>query len=150
MSDSIVAVVFTIGEARFALPVERIHGIERTLPVTRLPYYPEYLKGVVNLHGTVLPVVSLTEMFTRTEQRVTDESRLIIVTADGRKAALLADGAQDVASLERSTMIDAVENMGGIPSHFIQGVAQDSSGVSVGLLDLDKVLKEEMESLGKL
>jgi len=73
---------FRLGEEVFAINVSKVLNILEMKPITRVPKSPEYMKGVINLRGTVLPVVDLRLKFSLPENEITVDTNIIVLNID--------------------------------------------------------------------
>jgi purine-binding chemotaxis protein CheW len=89
--------VFRLGENLFGLPVADIREIMRVGPITRVPQAPIAVTGVTDLRGRVIPVVDLGVRFDREAVEVDEQSRIIVVEAEGRLIGLLVDAVDRMA-----------------------------------------------------
>ena len=88
------------GGERFALPLETIGGVVRAVAITPLAGAPRAVLGVINVHGEVLPVLSLRRLAGLEERRVRVSDRLVLVRLSQRSLALLVDGVRAPRAIE--------------------------------------------------
>jgi purine-binding chemotaxis protein CheW len=89
--------VFRLGESSFGLPVADIREVMRVGPITRVPQAPFAVTGVTDLRGRVIPVVDLGARFDLEAVEVDEQSRIIVVDAEGRLIGLLVDAVDRMA-----------------------------------------------------
>ena len=133
---------FKLGDETFASNVSKVLNILEMMKITKVPKAPPYMKGVINLRGTVLPVVdtrlkfgmTLTEMTTNTCILVLD----VEVNRESVKVGALVDSVQEVLELNEDD-IQPPPNIGSkYKSQFIYGMAKKGEDF-IMLLDMDKV-----------
>ncbi len=112
----------------FALPVARIHEIIDPLPMTRVPNTDPFVPGLINVRGSVVPVVDLRQRLGMPDARTTEESRMVVLDTEIRgettKLALLADGVDQVTEIAAGT-VEAVPEIGiRFPVRFLGGIAK--------------------------
>ena len=90
-------VVFQLGKEEFALSVECVHSIEKLGEVTEVPNAPEYMKGITNLRGKILPIVDLKSLLSI--QSPGKAEQFIVVTIDEKLIGLIIDEAKEVIDL---------------------------------------------------
>lgn len=90
---------FRLGDAAYALPILQVQEIRRSEAATRLPGNPASLRGVINLRGTVLPVLELGELLQLPKGPDGERPVMIVATVNGRHAGLLVDAVSDVVAL---------------------------------------------------
>ncbi|MEX2572450.1 MAG: chemotaxis protein CheW [Gemmatimonadota bacterium] len=136
-TQQVVAV--RIGSTEFGLPISLVREILHVPPITRLPFPPRSVAGVVAVRGEVLPVLDLGHrLFGRPSRR---DGRIVVVTepADG-DLALLVDGVVDVVPLAGKPEQPPPEVEASLPAGWIAGVIAADGGRLVTLLHLEPVL----------
>ncbi len=138
---------FTLGNESYGIVVLKVREIIRVPDITSVPQMPEYVKGVINLRGKVIPVADLRIKFQLHNIKDTERTCVVVVQVQ------LASGAQPLIGL----IVDAVEEVVNIPSsdieptpdfgsnldtHYILGMAKVKGTVKT-LLDLDRVVSAE-------
>ncbi len=89
-------VAFRVGSYFLAVPIARVKEVVRPLPITPLPSGPSFLEGIVELRGTVLPVLDLRKRLAQTPNGAPDKERFLIASIGGNIFALVADEVSDV------------------------------------------------------
>jgi purine-binding chemotaxis protein CheW len=89
--------VFRLGESSFGLPVADIREVMRVGPITRVPQAPVAVTGVTDLRGRVIPVVDLGARFDLEAVEVDEQSRIVVLDAEGRLIGLLVDAVDRMA-----------------------------------------------------
>ncbi|RED66049.1 chemotaxis protein CheW [Cohnella lupini] len=153
MAEELKVIVFTLAQEEYGIEVDKVRTIERLVPITRVPKTPEFVKGVINLRGIVIPVIDLRGRFGLAETELTDNSRIIIVAANELEVGFIVDSANDVMDV----MSDAIENppevLGGIKAKYISGVAKIGENRLLILLNLIEVLNRneiiQLEQFGE-
>jgi purine-binding chemotaxis protein CheW len=132
-------VSFKIGEEEFGVDILKVQEINRMLEVTRVPNSPNYVEGVINLRGKVIPVVDL-RMRLGMEQKEHDKhTRIIVMELSGRVVGFVVDAVNEVLRIPRSVTeapptVAADEN-----TDYITAVGKLEDRL-LTLLDLEKVL----------
>ncbi|MBI5446355.1 MAG: chemotaxis protein CheW [Deltaproteobacteria bacterium] len=143
---------FTLDEELFALDIGKVREVLEFEGVTRVPRTPEFMRGVINLRGNVVPVADLRLKFgmTKTEKTVSTCVIITEVVIDGETTVLgaLADAVQEVLDLEPG-QIDPPPRMGTrLNTAFIRGMGKREEQFLI-LLDIDKVFTAgEMDLVG--
>lgn len=133
---------FTLGEEVFAVDVARVREILEITTITQVPQVPEYMSGVINLRGSVVPVIDLRLKFgmTATERTVSTCIIVVEVTMEGEVIILgaLADSVQEVIEMEPG-QIEAAPHIGThLNTEFIKGMGKHD-GRFVMILDIDRI-----------
>ena len=134
-------VSFRLGEEEYALDVMNVHEINRISEVTRVPKAPYFVEGVMNLRGKILPVINLRKLLGFPPlTAVTEDMRMIVVSAEGSLAGLTVDEVDQVLRIPKSRVEEQKDlGIGKSLGDFIQGVAHMEERL-VTLLDIGKLL----------
>jgi purine-binding chemotaxis protein CheW len=137
---------YKLGEEVFALDISKVREVLDFTTVTKVPRTPEFMRGVINLRGSVVPVVDLRLKFgmSRTEKTVNTCVIIVEVTVDGETTILgaLADSVQEVMDLEPGH-IEPAPRIGTTVYHdFIKGMGKQDEHFVI-ILDVDKVFSPE-------
>lgn len=133
---------FTLEGQDYAVPIQQVQEIRESSKVTPLPNSPRHIKGVLNLRGTIVPIVDLRLRFQLDEKSQDAFSVVVVVNVGGRLAGLVVDTVSDVlrvGSGERCAMSE-FEGQAGRP--FIEGLAQINGRLLI-LLDVERLLNPE-------
>ena len=133
---------FTLADEVFAVDVARVREILEMPSITKVPQVPDFMRGVINLRGCVVPVIDLRLKFSMQETAQTVNTCIIVVEVvmDGENTVLgaLADSVQEVIEMEPS-LIEAAPHIGThLNTEFIKGMGKHD-GRFVMILDIDKV-----------
>ncbi len=101
---SIELLTFRIAEQEYALDIMSVREIRGWTHATPLPHAPNYMKGVINLRGTVLPVMDLSVRLGLTKQEQNDRNVIIVVKLDDTMTGLLVDAVSDIVALSPEDM----------------------------------------------
>ncbi len=142
---------FKLNEEEFALDISRVREVLDYAKITKVPQTPEFMCGVINLRGSVVPVIDLKRRFGISDTLKTVDSRIIIgeVSLDGDATVLgvLADAVNEVMELEPGC-IDPAPTIGTrMNTDFIRGMGKREEEF-IMILDIDKVFSAlEMKGL---
>lgn len=146
---------FKLGEESYGISVLKVREIIQMQPITSIPRTPDYMKGVINLRGKVIPVADLRIKFAFKEAEVNERTCIIVVAlqlADGRDTltGLIVDAVEEVLQIESEQIEDAPSfSDTAISTEYIFGMAKIKDDVKM-LLDIDKVVSaESVVRLGK-
>lgn len=147
MDKELQVVGFRIGRETFGLPIAMVREIVRVPEITNVPNAREYIEGVINLRGRIIPVVDLRKRFGDKSVEPSKKNRIIVVEMENRTVGLLVHSASEVLRIPPSE-IEAPQNVfqeGEM--NYITGVGK-LKGRLVILLDLTRVLQRgELRSL---
>jgi len=134
---------FKLEDEVFALDIGKVREVLDFTTVTKVPRTPEFMRGVINLRGSVVPVVDLRLKFgmTKTENTVNTCIIIVEVTVDGDTTILgaLADSVQEVLDLEPDNIVAAPKIGTKLNTEFISGMGKRDDRFVI-ILDIDKVL----------
>lgn len=137
--DLLQLVTFRIGEEEFGVDILAVQEIIRLMQITMVPRAPEFIEGVINLRGKVIPVVNMRARFNK-EEHVPDSSTRIVVMELGQKiVGFLVDGVSEVLRIPENTVEDPPPVVAGIGSEYIRGIGKLDNRLLI-LLDLDHLL----------
>lgn len=131
-------VAFMLGNEEYAVEILAVQEIIRWSKVTRVPKAPNYVKGVINLRGTVIPVIDSHIRFNLLEQVVTDTTRVIVFRHEDSVIGLTVDLVTEVLSLDQDS-IEKAQTTRGADNNFISGIGKLNERLLI-ILDLSKVL----------
>jgi len=138
--------IFSLGKEEFAVPVAKVKEIIGMLEVTPVPHTAEYVRGVINLRGKVVPVIDLRLKLGVPSVEYDERTCIVVVQPEMAKSVYLigviVDGVSEVMPVQSSD-IEKTETFshGLISSGYVQGVAKIRGKVKI-LLDLDCVLSQ--------
>ncbi len=141
---------FKLGDEVFALDIAKVREVLDFTSVTKVPRTPEFMRGVINLRGNVVPVVDMRLKFglTRTEKTVNTCIIIVEISLDGDTTVLgaLADSVQEVIDLEPDKIEPAPKIGTRLKTEFIKGMGNRNDQFII-ILDIDKVFSVDELSL---
>ena len=130
---------FRLGDEEYGVEILRVQEIKGYSTVTPIPNMPAYLKGVMNLRGTIVPVVDLRLKFSMTRADYTQFTVIIVVTVGTKVMGLIVDAVSDVLNIPKGD-VQATPDFGGqVDARYINGMAKTGDKLVV-LLDIDRVM----------
>ncbi len=135
-------VVFKVNNESYGIEIRYVENIERMLPITRVPYTFDYIEGVVNLRGNIIPVIDLRSRFGIKRIGHGDESRIIIVNYRDYMVGMISDSSSEVLQIDRSTIDPAPSIKDGI-NDFVLEIGKKDDRI-IMLIDLQKTLGLEL------
>lgn len=141
-------VVFELSGQRFALDIASVEQIVRIVEINSLPEMPEYIAGVINFHGEIIPVLDMHFLFNRNHKEIELSDQLIIVKSSSLKCALWVDRANKVIDINVDDTQSTGDIMDGVP--YLKGIVKDNEGM-VFISDIDKFIKStELQLIDKV
>jgi purine-binding chemotaxis protein CheW len=132
---------FWLNDQEYGLDLLRVREIRGFTAITVIPNMPAHIKGVMNLRGTVLPVIDLRLKFCMPEKAYTKFTVIIIAKSGEKNVGLVVDSVSDVLSIGAQHINPAPDFGFAVNRNFILGLLKASDRLSI-LLDLDKLLTE--------
>ena len=137
-------VAFKVGDQEFGADIHKVSIIEKTLNPARVPTTPDYIKGVVNLRGDIIPIMSIRIKFGLPEIEADDDTRTIIFKFNDALRGVIVDAVDEVVSLHEED-IDSVTTITNDRSlDYILGIAK-YDGRLITLLNIEKMITELMD-----
>lgn len=133
-------VEFGVAQESYAIKISDVHEIIRMQAITEIPNGQHYVKGVINLRGKVVPVLSLRSLFSLPEAEPTKQARIVVVHHQEEAIGIIVDRVNKVTVF--SDIQPPPERVGGLSSAYFIGIGFTDKGL-VGVLKLDEVLLQK-------
>lgn len=147
-ADADQYLTFMLGNEEFGVEILRVQGIQGWESATPIPNSPDYVLGVTNLRGAVVPIVDLRRRFELPNRDFTPTTVVIVVRIESptqnRIVGMVVDGVSEVYSVEKSGIQPAPDFGNGVDTRFIKGLSTMDDRMLI-LLDIDKLLNESVE-----
>ena len=141
-SETTQFIVIRLGDEQYGINIKYIDNILRMQKITRVPNVAPYLKGVINLRGEVLPVMSVRIKMGLEEDVVTKASRIIVIKMEQQgMIGVIVDEVKEVVTLETEQIEKVAYDSKDEKDNFISGVGKCEGGL-ISLLDLNLVVPE--------
>ncbi len=145
---------FALGHEEFALEILKVREIIGYMDITAVPRTPDYVKGVINLRGQVIPVVDLRLKFRMNEQEVTDQTCIIVVEIDSGQhkfnTGIMVDRVSEVLDIQQEQIEDPPQFGSEMDTDIILGMGKIGNSVKI-LLDINRVLSaDNLTDLGDI
>ncbi len=134
---------FSLANEEYGIGILKVKEIIGMMPITFVPNTPPYVKGVLNLRGKVIPVISLRLKFGMEDVKYTDKTCVIVVEAKGGKdsalVGIVVDSVSEVLNIRSGDIEDRPNFGANADIEYIIGMAKINGGVKI-LLDIDLIL----------
>lgn len=135
-------IVIKLGQEQYGIDIRYIDNIVRMQHITRVPKMPAYLKGVINLRGEVIPIMSIRLKMGLPADEETKATRIIIIKLEQYGTiGMIVDEVKEVVTLDTDTQVEKIA-YDNDDSNFLQGVGKYDGGL-ISLLDLNAVVQEK-------
>lgn len=138
-------VVFILGDERYGVDILNVSTISEYLDVTKVPDAPNYVEGIINLRGDIIPVINLKKRFNIAETSISEDTRIIIYSIEGVAIGFLVDEASQVLRIEDNQIEPTPAILKGQDREYISGVGKHEGEIII-LLDFAKILNETERS----
>jgi purine-binding chemotaxis protein CheW len=117
-------IVIKIGKEKYGINISYIHNIVRMQSITRVPKAPYYFKGVINLRGEIIPVISLRLRFDLEEEIDTNATRIIIIKVSEQAIGIIVDQVEEVINLSDSDIEVIIKDATDEKANYVSGVGK--------------------------
>jgi purine-binding chemotaxis protein CheW len=135
---------FALAKEEFGIEILKVREIIGHMAITAVPQMPDYVKGVINLRGQVIPVIDLRSRFGMEGKEITEQTCIIVVDIHQSdrsfNAGLVVDRVQEVLNIEKGCIDDAPQFGTEVNTNFLLGIGKVGSTIKL-LLDIDCVLE---------
>ena len=143
-------VSFMIDKEEFGVDILFVQEINRFMQITKVPNAPDFVEGVINLRGRVIPVIDLRMKFRMVKKERDNSTRIIVVEVGGKTVGFIVDSVNEVLRIPKNVTEAPPEIVTVTDSDYIMAVAKLEDRI-ITLLNLDKILsKSDKEELKKV
>jgi purine-binding chemotaxis protein CheW len=144
--DDLQYVSFMLSGEEYGVPILKVQEIIRFTKLTRVPHTSEFIEGVLNLRGRVIPVVDLRKRFGLESGEPDRNTRIVVVEVDGRIVGMIVDAVREVIQVGENEKEPAPPLGAKVKTEFIEGMGKVGERLMI-LLDIDKILASEEKAL---
>jgi len=137
--EEIQMLTFSIDNVSYGVNVHQVREVKNFEGVTPVPYAPDYVKGVTNLRGEVIPVIDLRKRFGMPARKGNEENGIMVIVQDKHPIGVMVDSVMEVLTLSKSNIESNSESLISDRSQAVIGVAKHDKDLII-LLDLMKVV----------
>jgi purine-binding chemotaxis protein CheW len=140
-------VSFHLDNEEYGVEVLKVREIIRMVNITHMPNTPQYVEGIINLRGKVIPIISMRKRFGLMDMESNNQTRVIIMDVGGELLGFTVDSVSEVIRVSASEIQPAPSvASGGIGQEYIEGVINHADRLLV-LLNLDMMFSNEEKEL---
>ncbi|NLY51989.1 MAG: purine-binding chemotaxis protein CheW [Firmicutes bacterium] len=139
VDDERQLVVFRLYGEEFGIEITKVREIVKPREITRLPNVAEFVEGVTNLRGEVIPIIDLKKRFGLEATAMTEDSRIIIVDISENRVGLVVDDVTEVLRISGADIEPPPRTVAGLKAEYIQGIGKVGERLLI-LLDVEKIL----------
>ena len=137
---------FLVGDVAYGIEISYVVEIISVQEITLVPHTHAYVKGIINLRGTVVPVIDMGMRFGQGELVYTEKTCIIVLSMDEMSVGILVDGVQDVVDISDDNIQDPPKTTGNSMKNFFIKAVGVSGGDVKQLIDVYRVFEVEVDS----
>jgi purine-binding chemotaxis protein CheW len=141
-ADSMQLVSFKLSDETYGIEITRIREIILVGEITQVPETPHYIKGLINLRSTVIPVIDLRSRFGLPEGTLTGESRIMVLNVGNRTIGIVVDAVSEVLRVAGDQISPAPPTVASLGNEYMTGLVRLDEQLLI-LLDVDQLFGEE-------
>ena len=143
-------VIFKIEDEEFATSISQVERILEFEKITKIPDAPQYLMGLINYQGRIIPIIDLRKRFNLSGTGIANETKIIIAKQGEGDIGLIVDAVSEVADISEDIISSPPEIISGIIKKYIKAIIKIDSRIII-YLDLSKILNfDERETLNEI
>ena len=131
--------VFVINNQKYALSSKYITEIIEILPITKVPFLPEYMKGIINLRSTIIPVMDARMRFGMEPIEYSERTCIIIIENEANKIGLIVDAVNEVLTIPPKKIMESTKEKNDLKESFVNGISQINNDIQL-ILDCDSLV----------
>lgn len=139
MIEDVQLVIFKLDNEDYGLPISKVQEINRMVAVTRLPQTPDFMEGIINLRGRVIPVVDLRKRFGFCSREHQADTRIMVVDLSGQTVGLIVDAVNEVAKISAECIEPPPPSF---EAKFVQGIGKLEDRLVI-MLDIDRIVTSQ-------
>ena len=139
VEGEVQVVAFKLRKEEYGFNILNVKEIKGLTDITRVPFASDFIKGVINLRGSVLPVIDLKKRLGLQDMEYTDDTRIVVVREDDLEVGMIVDAVTGVITLN-GEHIDAAKAVDNEISRFITGVGKVEEERLIILLNLEAII----------
>jgi purine-binding chemotaxis protein CheW len=135
---------FYLGAEVYGIEIEYVTEIIGIQPITKIPEVSDFIKGIINLRGKIIPVIDMRLKFNKEPIEYDDRTCIIVVDTDHMTVGLIVDKVSEVMTIDDDSVVPPPDHKTGIKNRYIQGIGKIASDVIL-LLECKKLFDDSQE-----
>ena len=141
---------FLIDKELYGIDISYVTEIVGIQEITVMPNMPDYMKGIINLRGIIVPLMDIRLRFSMEPKEYDDRTCVVVVDFEGMSIGLIVDSVSEVIDLAAESIVELPQNSMGLSNRYIKNIGKLDSDVIL-LVDSEKLLTEdEFEAVGEV
>jgi purine-binding chemotaxis protein CheW len=141
-TGSMQLVSFKLSDETYGIEITKIREIILVGEITRVPETPHYIKGLINLRSSVIPVIDLRARFALAENELTQDSRIMVLNVGRRTIGIVVDSVNEVLRVSQDQISPAPPTVASLGNQYMTGLVRLEDQLLI-LLDVDRLFGEE-------
>ncbi|SFM40853.1 chemotaxis protein CheW [Methanolobus profundi] len=138
-------VICQLSDEEFGIEIYKVKEIIRIPSITKIPQIPDHVKGVINLRGSIIPIIDLAARFGMVHKDASENSRIVVLEIGDLTAGVIVDSVNEVLNIPGENIEPAPDILvSGIAGKYVQGVGKVDDRLLI-LLDIDRIFKDEQK-----
>lgn len=143
-------VIFKLGEEEYGVDILNVQEIIKMVEFTKLPNLPNFVEGVINLRGKIIPVIDLKKRFSLPQKDYNDDNRIVVIDVNNTTVGMVVDAVSEVLRISNNTIEPTPAIISSIDTEYLKGVGKLEDRLLI-LLDIEKIFsnsqKEELSNI---
>jgi purine-binding chemotaxis protein CheW len=139
MSETMQVVSFKLGSEEYGVDIAQVQEINRMVAVTHVPRAPQFMEGVINLRGQLIPIIDLRTRFGMPRAEHTKNTRIVVTEIGAKRVGMVVDSVSEVLRLPVDQVEPAPEMITSVDTEYIRGVGKIEDRLII-LLDLGRII----------
>ena len=139
MAETIQVVSFKLGSEEYGVDIAQVQEINRMVAITHVPRAPQFMEGVINLRGQLIPIIDLRTRFGMPRTEHTKNTRSVVTEIGTKRVGMVVDSVSEVLRLDLAQIEEAPEMITGVDTEYIKGVGKIEDRLII-LLDLARII----------
>ncbi len=135
-------VSFSLANEEYGIEITKVQEIILMGEITRIPQTPEFIKGLINLRSTVIPIVDLRLRFGLPEEARTDDTRIMVVNTAGKTIGIVVDAVSEVLRISNDQIAPPPPTVVGLGRDYLTGLVKLDKRLLI-LLDIERIVGAE-------
>lgn len=138
---------FSVGKESYGIEIKFVTEIIVIQEITEVTELPDYVRGIINLRGKIIPVIDVRIRFKKESKEYNDRTCIVVIDIKGTSVGLIVDIVAEIINIDDSDIVMPPDIKTGFQNSYVRGIGKTQDGIKL-LLDCEKILNhEELEGL---